>query len=113
LVRSAERFINRQAEQIRDRALRQATVDAIVNRESCVTHRAGMSTEEKDRLVARLLDEHLVRESDGDLIPGGLRAGRASSLRSSRMARTALGYLSRSSRRPAAATAVITRTPAA
>jgi len=75
LVRSAERFINRQTEQVRDRALRQATVDAIVNRDTCVTHRAGMTTEEKDRIVAQLLDEHLVREADGDLIPGGLRAG--------------------------------------
>src|SRR5712692_8292855 len=75
LVRSAERFINRQAEQIRNRALRQATVDAIVNHDTCVTHRAGMTTEEKDRIVAQLLDEHLVREADGALIPGGLRAG--------------------------------------
>jgi hypothetical protein len=75
LVRSAERFINRQAEQIRDHLLRQETVDAITNRQSCVRHRAGITSEEKDRLVRQLLDEHLVRESDGDLIPGGLRAG--------------------------------------
>ncbi len=111
LVRSAERFINRQAEQIRDPALRHETVDAITNRQTCVRHRAGITTEEKDRLVRQLLDEHLVRESDGDLIPGGLRAGIF--LRSSRMARTALGCLSLSSRRLAAATAAITRSPVA
>src|SRR5258708_1742312 len=111
LVRSAERFINRQAEQIRDPALRHETVDAITNRQTCVRHRAGITTEEKDRLVRQLLDEHLVRESDGDLIPGGLRAGIF--LRSSRMARTALGCLSLSSRRLAAATAAITRFPVA
>jgi hypothetical protein len=75
LVRSADRFISRQAEQIRDQALRHETVDAITNRQTCVRHRAGITTQEKDRLVRQLLDQHLVRESDGDLIPGGLRAG--------------------------------------
>jgi len=75
LVRSADRFIARQAEQIRDRALRHETVDAITNRQTCIKHRAGMTSEEKDQLVQQLIDEQLVRESDGEMIPGGLRAG--------------------------------------
>src|SRR5262249_43023495 len=75
LVRSAERFINHQAEQIRDRVLRRETVDAIVNRQTCVKSRARLTSEEKDQLVSQLIDEQLVKESDGDLIPGGLRAG--------------------------------------
>jgi len=75
LVHSADRFIARQPEQIRDRALRNETVDAITNRHTCVRHRAGVTSEEKERLKQQLIDEMLVRESDGDLIPGGLVAG--------------------------------------
>src|SRR5262249_53524493 len=75
LVQSASRFINRQTDQIRNNLLRRETADAIVNPETCIRHRAGLTSEDKDRMVQQLIDEMLVRESDGDLIPGGLRAG--------------------------------------
>jgi len=78
LVRSAERFINHQTEQIHDRLLRTETMDAIANRQTCIRHRAGLTSEDKDRLVHQLLEDPdgpLVNEADGDLIPGGLRAG--------------------------------------
>ena len=59
LVRSADRFIARQAEQIRDRALRHETVDAITNRQTCIKHRAGMTSEEKDQLVQQLITANI------------------------------------------------------
>lgn len=59
----------RQAERLRDEDLRRATLDAIFNPRTCVRHRAGLSEEDKDRLLDRIIEEHLVNPADGTHIP--------------------------------------------
>jgi hypothetical protein len=75
LVQSAQRTLEAQAAEIRDRVLRSATLDAIGNRDTCVAHRAHVSEADKDALVQALVDAKLLNLSDGAGIGGGARAG--------------------------------------
>jgi len=75
LVRSAERFVLRQIEHIRDASLRNATQDAMGNHRTCVMHRAGMTASETTSLVQQLLEEGLFNQADAGGFPGGAAAG--------------------------------------
>jgi len=75
LVRSAERFVLRQIEHIRNAALRGATQDALANPRTCVLHRASMSEAMKAAIVKQLLAEGLIAQADADAFPGGAIAG--------------------------------------
>ena len=75
-VAQAERFLIDQAERIRDRAIRAATLDLLANPHVCIRHRIGLgTTAAKDAVIARLLAAGLVSADDGASFPGGLRAG--------------------------------------
>jgi hypothetical protein len=74
-VRSAERFVLRQIEHIRNAALRAATQDALANPRTCVLHRASMSEGIKAAIVKQLLAEGLIAQADADTFPGGAVAG--------------------------------------
>src|SRR5215470_10330089 len=75
LVRSAERFVLRQIEHIRNAALRGATQDALANPRTCVLHRASLSEAMKAAIVKQLLAEGLIAQADADAFPGGAIAG--------------------------------------
>ena len=75
LVRESVQFLRHQALAIRDRALRQETLDATTNPETCVRHRAGLSTVGKQAILDRLLAEGLYSASDAAVFPGGATAG--------------------------------------
>ena len=75
LVQSARRFLETQAGLIRDVKLREATLDAISNQATCVTHRAGLNAAKQTIILKRLLDLGLVESADDKTFPNGLRAG--------------------------------------
>jgi hypothetical protein len=75
-VQEAMEFLADQAAQVRDRHLREETLDAIANPRVCIRHRIGLgSAAAKDAVVQKLLDAGLVSAADGSVFPGGLRAG--------------------------------------
>ena len=75
-VAQAGRFLAEQAEHIRDRAIRAATLDMIENPRVCIRHRIGLATAAaKDAVVQKLVAAGLVNADDGASFPGGLRAG--------------------------------------
>src|SRR5215510_14163583 len=63
LVRSAERYLQRQVERLRDAGLRSVTLDAL-GRQTCVQHRAKLSEGDKDAIVEQLREEGLFRPAD-------------------------------------------------
>ncbi len=75
LVQSAQETLEQHAGEIRDRALRHATLDAIGNRDTCIAHRAGLSEGDKDAIVRALVKANLLVMADGAGIVGGARAG--------------------------------------
>lgn len=75
LVRDSLQFLRHQALAIHDRALRQETLDATTNIETCVRHRAGFSLVGKQAILDRLLAEGLYSASDAASFPGGAMAG--------------------------------------
>lgn len=75
MVRSAHAFLRGRAASLHDKALRDATLDAIDNPNTCIQHRAGVDTAEKNRLILRLRDAGLVDMADDQRFPGGLNAG--------------------------------------
>jgi hypothetical protein len=75
LVDSSWRTLVEQAEHIRKDAIRRATLDAIANRDTCVAHRARLDDDDKDAIVAALVDAKLLNRADAAAITGGARAG--------------------------------------
>jgi hypothetical protein len=75
MVQSAFQFLIEQAKRIDDAELREETLDAISNPDTCVRHRAGLSDADKDRILQSLISAGLVNPADGAGIPGGLKAG--------------------------------------
>jgi hypothetical protein len=51
LVNSAAAFLKTQAEKIGDACARAATLDAIVNRDTCIAHRASLDANAKSAIV--------------------------------------------------------------
>jgi hypothetical protein len=75
LVRSALRYLHEQAIQIQNRALKDATLDALENPDTCVHHRAGLTAPDKQAIVTKLLAEGLFSAIDAAAFPGGAMAG--------------------------------------
>ena len=75
LVRSALATLVSRVNQISNKGLRAATLDAISNPHTCVQHRANLTNAQKDQIVATLTNEGLVNPSDGSAIQGGIKAG--------------------------------------
>lgn len=74
-VQASMRFLLSQARRIRRQALREQTLDAVGNRETCLAHRAGLTTVDQDAIVQQLVAEGLIAPADGTSFPGGLRGG--------------------------------------
>jgi hypothetical protein len=76
LVRSAMAFLTAQAQQIKDVALRNATIDILTNPHTCALHRIGLaSAEARDAIVQQLLDAGLINATDAANFPGGATTG--------------------------------------
>lgn len=74
LIQSAFELLKKQASQIRDRALRTATLDAISNSKTCIQHRVSTNTL-KAKLLEDLSTAGLVDPNDDKTFPGGLITG--------------------------------------
>ena len=75
LVTTAMDYIEAQAMAIKDPAIRQQTEDAVFNPDTCIRSRANLTPGRKQAIVAQLVSEGLVAESEAARIPGGLLAG--------------------------------------
>src|ERR1035437_4907992 len=75
MVQSAYEFVLSQAGNIQDSKLRQETLDALGNPQTCVTHRAGLTSAQKDTIVETLVAQEMLNLSDGASITGGAKAG--------------------------------------
>lgn len=75
MVQSAYEFVLSQAGKINDPELRQETLDALGNPQTCVTHRAGLTSALKDAVLQTLVAQGLLNLSDGANITGGAKAG--------------------------------------
>ena len=75
LVQSAYHFLIEQAKSIDDAKLREETLDAITNPNTCVRHRAGLTDADKATILQNLITAGLVNVNDGASFPGGLKAG--------------------------------------
>ncbi|CAM3685903.1 hypothetical protein [Roseateles saccharophilus] len=74
-VREAHEFLLRQARAIKNRALREATLELLGGRGFCVRSRVGVDDGTKAALLARLTAAGLVNPADDASFPGGLSAG--------------------------------------
>ncbi|MBR8836786.1 MAG: hypothetical protein DSM106950_22910 [Stigonema ocellatum SAG 48.90 = DSM 106950] len=75
LVQSAQEFLVKQTKQIQTASLRDATLDAINNRKTCIAHRVGVTDSQKQVILQQLLDAGLVDTADDSTFPGGLING--------------------------------------
>jgi len=75
LVTSALARIDGQIATISDAGLRAATLDALFNPDTCVTHRARLTESDKKAVLAELQQQGLFKTADADAFPGGAMAG--------------------------------------
>ena len=75
LVTTAMAYIKAQAATLGDPQIRRETEDAVFNPDTCIKSRANLTPERKQAIVATLLAEGLIDESEAARIPGGLLAG--------------------------------------
>ncbi len=75
LVQSAQKFLVQQTGKIQTSSLKEATLDAINNPKTCVTHRAGITDSQKQVILQNLVQAGLVNTADDTTFPGGLIAG--------------------------------------
>jgi hypothetical protein len=75
IVRSARWFLSARAASLHDAQLRDATVDALDNPNTCIRHRAGMTDAKKAATLATLRAAGLLDPADDATFPGGLKAG--------------------------------------
>lgn len=74
-VQWAYKFLLGRAKKIQDEQLRKETLDAIGNPETCIRHRAGLTQQDKERILQELVKAGLVEVRDQTGFPGGLLAG--------------------------------------
>jgi hypothetical protein len=74
-VQSAYQFLIGQAHKLKDKNLKNQTLDAISNPQTCVAHRAGVDATKKNAILQQLLNAGLVNPNDGNNFPGGALAG--------------------------------------
>ena len=75
VVRSALTELIRNSRRIHDPLLREKTLDAIVNAQTCLAHRANLSEVQRKQILERLIDEKLLTPEAGAGIGGGTMAG--------------------------------------
>ena len=75
LVRSAMDFLVREAQQITDKSLREATLDILDNPRTCVAHRTNLSSQDRKEILQKLGAAQLIDPAYGSRFPGGLEAG--------------------------------------
>ena len=75
MVRSAYHFVLSQAKKIRDAKLRQETLDALGNPQTCVTHRAQLTDAQKNTILQMLINQGLLNPADASALQGGAKAG--------------------------------------
>jgi hypothetical protein len=75
LVASGRTLLGEHVARIRNPTLRAATHDALVNPDTCVTHRADLTDADKDAIVQQLLASGLLDAGEAGSFPGGARAG--------------------------------------
>ena len=74
-VQEAHEFLVRQARTIKNRALREATLDLLQNRNFCVTSRIGVDAATKAALLDALTAAGFLNPADDASFPGGLVTG--------------------------------------
>ncbi len=75
LVQSAYLFLGEQILRLSDSNLRAQSLDAIVNPNTCVLHRANLQPADRQAIVAKLLAAGLLNPADDLTFPGGLITG--------------------------------------
>jgi hypothetical protein len=75
IVQSARQYLIGQAYSLQDTNLKNNTVDAITNPDTCVTHRANITDDSKTAILKQLSDAGLVNPADDKTFPNGIRAG--------------------------------------
>ena len=75
LVQSAYLYIGEQILRLSDGNLRAQSLDAIVNPNTCVMHRANLQLVDRQAIVAKLLAAGLLNPADDLTFPGGLITG--------------------------------------
>ncbi len=75
MVQSAKLFLLTQINNIGSATIKAATLDAVGNPQTCVTHRTGLTASGKQTILAQLIAAGLVDTADGSTFPGGLIAG--------------------------------------
>jgi hypothetical protein len=75
LVRSAKRLLIENANHIEDRNIREATLDAVFNANTCIAHRARLTEPMKDAIIQQLGQAGLINPADAASITGGVKAG--------------------------------------
>jgi len=75
LVNSSMAYIKAQVAALKDPVVRRETEDAVFNADTCIRSRANLTLERKQEIVAKLVAEGLIDETEAGRIPGGLVAG--------------------------------------
>lgn len=75
LVTSAMAYIRKEVATLQDPVIKRETEDAVFNPDTCVRSRANVTPDRKQAVVAKLIAEGLIDESEAGRIPGGLVAG--------------------------------------
>jgi len=75
IVRSARWFLSARAASMHSSLLRDATIDALDNPNTCVYHRANVDDAKKALILQKLRAAGLVDPADDATFPGGLKAG--------------------------------------
>jgi hypothetical protein len=75
LVQSAYRLLLAEMKQVKNPALRAATLDAIGNPKTCIAHRVGMDEAKQLAVLDKLKAAGLLDPADDATFPGGLAAG--------------------------------------
>src|SRR5215471_16256270 len=70
-VNQAYAYLLLQAKKIHAPPLRQETLDVVANPQTCIRHRAGLTLEDKERILQNLVRAGLADTQDQTTIPGG------------------------------------------
>ena len=75
VVSSARTFLTMQANKLQDQTLREQTLDALNNPNTCIKHRANLDANARQAILQQLLNAGLVDPNDANTFPGGLITG--------------------------------------
>jgi len=75
LVTSSVNLLVSRVKQVKDPILRDATLDALTNTQTCLKHRTNLTDSEKESILLALNTAGLLDPRDRDRFPGGWKAG--------------------------------------